>query len=158
MDILCLHAFWICFHGREKENVLKWWIWHYLANSPSCNIYRSKTSPLKQTCKTHPTFILDLGYQNKIIYWNMIFFNIWKVGSTFDFSLLCIFPLSLNSWVETVFHESLWIWNENIWKYKIILAPNQKRGLFVAYCVSIWVFQELPNKCDYQNPNGTASL
>ena len=43
MDILGLHAFWICFHGTEKGKLSKWRIWHYSALTLSCNIYTSKT-------------------------------------------------------------------------------------------------------------------
>ena len=65
MDILGLHAFWICFHGTEKGKLSKWRIWHYSALTLSCNIYRSKT-PFSErfNLKTAPAKVLFLIENN----------------------------------------------------------------------------------------------
>ena len=65
MDILGLHAFWICFHGTEKGKLSKWRIWHYSALTLSCNIYRSKT-PFSEhfNLKTAPAKALFLIENN----------------------------------------------------------------------------------------------
>ena len=203
MDILGLHAFWICFHGTEKGKLSKWRIWHYSALTLSCNIYTSKT-PFSEhfNLKTAPAKALllfennegaatveknvphpvenpsDLYIQNELgyilkpvmsflpnqhpLYFNINLFWFWS----FSWSVLCVFSdsLCLDSFPRICLKKKCaaeFFFSGLILEHSSMRCRNQNESglwLFVACCGSLWVFQELPNKCDYQNPNGMGSL
>ena len=196
MDILGLHAFWICFHGTEKGKLSKWRIWHYSALTLSCNIYTSKTPvsghfklktappakalflfennvgaatvqknvphPVKQnelgyilkTCHGFPTEPASFIFQHKFV---LIKFCL---NCTLCFLWFAVSRLFSTDLFEKEMRCRIFFFGL-IFEHSSMRCRNQNESglwLFVACCGSLWVFQELPNKCDYQNPNGMGSL